>query len=354
MTKIHIPQSAVNKHLDAFHEPICLILKRLIDGKPVVISGERYEKDIDCDVLKCFFAPLYRFFEVRENSLLVAMPNVIREAISEVHTQLSNVQAAGLEGLCRRILKNLFSFRHFATGYGLKIVGDNSIAGNSRSGWSAGAFIRELGVRCCPYCNAEAIYSVVIEKHVSNAENPKNTTIKSSLDHYYLKSEYPYLALSLHNLVPSCARCNTSIKGKVDFAQHDYANPYEDDIHAKTLFSYILTGESRNVLYDDDCISLFLKARNRNADKELDLMRFFQTEEIYNTLFRFEAANIIATNRRIVSEYGKRLRKDMPDLTDEQFNRLVYGCSLNPSNINKERLSKMTIDLVGCPCRRGL
>jgi len=48
----------------------------------------------------------------------------------------------------------------------------------------------------CPYCNRNFTFNF----------NEKETTVE--LDHYYPKEKYPYLALNLYNLVPSCHTCN--------------------------------------------------------------------------------------------------------------------------------------------------
>lgn len=55
----------------------------------------------------------------------------------------------------------------------------------------------KLGVKVCPYCNR--MYTMkVFGKH----------KIRPDFDHFYPKSVYPYLAISLFNLIPSCSMCN--------------------------------------------------------------------------------------------------------------------------------------------------
>lgn len=62
-------------------------------------------------------------------------------------------------------------------------------------------FLKQLQIRTCPYCNRN--YTFTIEKKGS-----KGFATRAELDHFYDKSEYPLLALSFYNLVPSCHTCN--------------------------------------------------------------------------------------------------------------------------------------------------
>lgn len=56
---------------------------------------------------------------------------------------------------------------------------------------------RQLGVKVCPYCNRMYTTTLFGEDK-----------IRPDFDHFYPKSKYPYLAVSLFNLIPSCSMCN--------------------------------------------------------------------------------------------------------------------------------------------------
>lgn len=56
---------------------------------------------------------------------------------------------------------------------------------------------RQLGVKVCPYCNR--MYTTTLF-----GEN----RIRPDFDHFYPQSKYPYLSVSLFNLIPSCSMCN--------------------------------------------------------------------------------------------------------------------------------------------------
>ncbi|KAA6326871.1 hypothetical protein EZS27_024078 [termite gut metagenome] len=72
-----------------------------------------------------------------------------------------------------------------------------------------------IGVNTCVYCNRQYIFTV-------DSEN--NHITRPEFDHYLPKSEYPFFALSLYNLIPSCHICNSNCKGTIELDKN--LNPY--------------------------------------------------------------------------------------------------------------------------------
>lgn len=59
--------------------------------------------------------------------------------------------------------------------------------------------IQTLNLKTCPYCNVGYTMAYVGE----------NQSFRTPLDHFFSKSRYPYLSVSLFNLVPACNTCNS-------------------------------------------------------------------------------------------------------------------------------------------------
>ena len=78
-----------------------------------------------------------------------------------------------------------------------------------------------LNLRTCPYCNRSYTFTVY-------GKNKKQKNVRPQLDHFYDKANYPILAVSFYNLVPSCPVCNYT---KHNDALH--VNPYFDEFHGK-------------------------------------------------------------------------------------------------------------------------
>jgi len=74
-------------------------------------------------------------------------------------------------------------------------------------------FVEAMGLKTCPYCNRNYIFSV----------NKRSKKLRPEIDHFYPKSKYPFLAMSYGNLIPSCSVCNHTKHNKYD---SKLVNPY--------------------------------------------------------------------------------------------------------------------------------
>lgn len=116
----------------------------------------------------------------------------------------------------------------------------------------------------CPYCNNEDIETIIAE----GAET------RPDLDHYYPKSKFPFLALTLSNLIPAGSRCNQ--KYKKAHAMLGYVHPYIDGIRHNPLFDFnYMFDEGRN----QDALDITLLKQDNELDNNLNL---FRIKEIHN------------------------------------------------------------------------
>lgn len=93
--------------------------------------------------------------------------------------------------------------------------------------WGRHKLITSLNIKVCPYCQRNYISS-----YEENESKSNKTT--ADLDHFYPKAEYPFLALSLYNFIPSCQICNSRMKGKKSVydkksKKNKIIHPYEGD-----------------------------------------------------------------------------------------------------------------------------
>lgn len=122
--------------------------------------------------------------------------------------------------------------------------------------------IMELNV--CPYCNRQFIFTI------------KKKT-RPEFDHFFPKSEYPFLAVSIYNLIPCCGLCN---KFKSNSNSPDFLYPYEDSFEDKQIYFEI--DNIINKLYKDDNLNLRIKSKNEDNDKIIKIYKDkFKIEEIY-------------------------------------------------------------------------
>lgn len=78
---------------------------------------------------------------------------------------------------------------------------------------------KKLGVECCPYCN---------RNYTTTHATFKDKKVFPEFDHFYHKSDYPLLAVSFYNLIPSCNVCNTHFKGSKDSIKENLFHPYTE------------------------------------------------------------------------------------------------------------------------------
>ena len=93
--------------------------------------------------------------------------------------------------------------------------------------WSAYDFVMELGTKVCPYCNMNYVVPIYGIKGKARAD----------LDHFYAKHIYPYLSMSIYNLVPACKVCNSSFKRGKEFNSSNIS-VYEKDLEELYRFTY--------------------------------------------------------------------------------------------------------------------
>lgn len=173
------------------------------------------------------------------------------------------------------------------------------------SKWNAYTFQKELGVTVCPYCNCQFIF-------VYESSNGRTRAV---LDHFFDKGTYPFLAISIYNLVPCCKVCNSDFKGKRSTTLATHYSPYESDISQYIRFKKeIFIDPDKEIISvegdkGDECIdfvSVILGYKNDfniklepiNATKELEEKikgnkKLFHLEGIYNKFHKQYVQDII-------------------------------------------------------------
>ncbi|MCC7706010.1 hypothetical protein IGS59_27575 [Janthinobacterium sp. GW460P] len=94
-----------------------------------------------------------------------------------------------------------------------------------RSTWGAYHLVMTYGERICPYCNLNHIN--FHSRPTGTKKSVKVLEMRPPLDHYYPRFCYPYLGISLYNLVPCCHQCNSSIKLQKDPLAADLPHPFK-------------------------------------------------------------------------------------------------------------------------------
>ena len=329
MIKIDIPESSKRIHKEKYYESILYVLKHI----PSKICVRNQNETIE------YFKGFYKLFETC--NILIASPEELDKFVHAEELLVSSCWKEGRSDEVNTMLSNIFSYERFREGRSIRFngikmpnEGDNNVT------WNAWVFLKSLNIRFCPYCNADTIFAASIVK------NNKPAMLRSAFDHYYSKSKYPYLAISLYNLIPTCDRCNSNIKGDRELSLKNNTHPYVDNFHDGIVFQNKIK-TSTGFAGGTDSFEIKLVPRGKDkalSERAEETARFFSIEQIYNTLFKEEAADVIKKIYINVDSYRSFLQKQ--GIPSNQIDRLIWGCSLDPTQINQNRLSKMIIDFV--------
>ena len=323
MIKIEIPDSLLLRHRAKYYNDIEKILAELKNGK-------RYLNYIP---KKAYFQKFYDLFI--QYDILIAQPEKLKNFIIEEEQLVKQCWGGNRPSKVNDIFLEIFSYKSFSEG---KYIDSKNKAKDSE--WDAWTFLKGLNISVCPYCNADTVFASIVLKKGKGA-----IPIRSALDHYYPKSKYPFLAISLYNLVPSCDRCNSKTKERREMHNYDTTHPYTDNFHDGIRFSKkILT--PGGFCGNPDDFNLELVPTGKDSElitKAGNMAEFFSIKEVYNSIFKHEAAKIIEKINFCVDSYRSTLKP--LGLSDEELDNLMWGDILDPSQINRNRLAKMTIDL---------
>jgi len=192
-------------------------------------------------------------------------------------------------------------------------------------------FEEQVEVHVCYFCNIE-----YINKFTTHDERVKNGF---TLDHFMSKADYPYLALSLYNLVPSCYTCNSpKVKGKNEV---NTLSPTSSsfDFHEKVKFKTFMQNEHLQIEKDKD-FALLLKEDFSDVYEQ-----YIEVFELDGRYAYHKQKVIEMINKR--KEYPNSRIKELANLTqktEEEVKQDLFGEYLN-DELHKRPLSKLVCDI---------
>ncbi|WP_348799349.1 hypothetical protein [Flavobacterium adhaerens] len=198
--------------------------------------------------------------------------------------------------------------------------------------YSAYDLAKKLNRNSCTYCNR--IYTSTI----INRRGKK--IIRTTLDHWFPKTDFPLLSLSFFNLIPSCSNCNSSVKGSTNFNLNDHIHPYVDvNQNEEFCFNYKYNSSLTNYrIYLQDINSLNSKARNTLTGMFID--------EMYNS-HQSELIDLIKIKTNYSKSYIESIEKLFGNkLAKEEVYRILFGVEFASKDFQKLPLSKFKNDIL--------
>ncbi len=197
--------------------------------------------------------------------------------------------------------------------------------------------IKKLDIKVCPYCNRNYIF---------NFKKGKILNATAQLDHFFDKKTYPFLAVSVYNLVPSCSTCNQRKSAK----QEDIFYPFLESFNDYAKFEYKgikYEQEGNSNFFDEDRILLELKPIQE--DKKVNThIEVFNLQNLYNEhkdivleLIQKSVMYNESYIEELMQNYEGMLFKNREDLL-----RLIFGGYIADEDLHKRPLSKLTKDIL--------
>lgn len=206
-------------------------------------------------------------------------------------------------------------------------------------------YLDKLNIRTCPYCNRNYTFTIKRTKVDTFKTRPE-------FDHFYDKSDYPSLALSFFNLVPSCHTCNHGkLTGEAGlnpyfsgFNSKFSVCQYENDLEREQKdFKSMNINEVLAVKNADD----FSIAMSMADSKEETNIKLFGLTPLYNKhkdyvleiIDKANAYNAIGAENIIEAFQG--IGRSPQEVLD-----FVWGRNLDDKEMINRPLAKLTADVL--------
>lgn len=199
----------------------------------------------------------YKTVQSNLDTILFGLPDALKDFLPKVEPLYDQALKENGETFKNEV-KSIFDYEKFVANY---------------TGYGAYALVEKINVKVCPYCNRNSIVISIAKK---GRTRPK-------LDHWLARSIYPYLGLSLFNLIPSCHTCNSDIKGSRKFDFKNYIHPYIEGYETEYKFS--IKRKKVEILHEDDFSIIMKKSENANRSicrKAVNSATAFNIQLLYN------------------------------------------------------------------------
>lgn len=221
---------------------------------------------------------------------------------------------------------------------------------NKEGVWNAYEWVKYLNLKTCPYCNRSFI-------HYYDVGNDSKT-MRPDLDHFYPKDLYPFLGVSLFNLIPSCKTCNSSFKGKIDFFKEKHINPFIEEFGDDGVFKTNIpktNSDKYDLSYltsvkDNSKFDLNLEIKNEKSDKGKRIKNNNETFKI-DGLYENHKDYVHEIIKKTIMYNDTRLTELLNSFDgklfsgDGELKQIIIGNYMESSQQGNRVLSKLTQDI---------
>ncbi|GAB3515008.1 hypothetical protein [Emticicia fontis] len=208
--------------------------------------------------------------------------------------------------------------------------------------YNAYLLAERLKVNVCPYCNRQYTFTI----------NKGNKGVRPDFDHFYCQKDYPYLALSFYNLIPSCHICNSNFKKDEKFDIDTHIHPYTEGFENDVRFTILLNPKSGiDIFYGiENSFEICLNLSTLDLEKKEKVKRnitVFKLNIIYNEhkdyVKEILQRSILYEDtylENLFNQYEGTLFKSLGEVQ-----RMALSNYVQDEDLEKRVLSKLTKDI---------
>lgn len=318
MIKINLDNSQKNKINDLFND--------FIKRKDIINKVEKLSNFLCCK--KCRNTSTILQSKATSDLFVLFGRNKLKDCIKEFELAMvadKEEQGINRDTIINYIYKGNDSKRNRISGFGsfYKSFSDSD---------EAYEILKIINANVCPYCNRQ--YTFTARKNGVKA--------RPQFDHFYPKSLYPYLAVSVYNLIPSCALCN---QGKRQVSPDNILYPYEESFDEKNIY-FEIEGVIPFILDVAPNINVNLESYPNNKpiidtyNKEMKISVLYEGHSKYITDLIYKK---YIFNEDAIRDICLLLSKC--DLTPQYVEQLIFG-QYDITDSTDNPLSKLTRDIL--------
>lgn len=191
-------------------------------------------------------------------------------------------------------------------------------------------FQENIEVHTCYYCNIDFINTFKKGNETKNA---------FTLDHVLEKADYPFLALSLYNLVPSCYVCNSKVKdSKISFANFSPTNK-DFDFDERVKFKSFITNLDLQIEKEQNFYIKLIENYSNKYDKYIESLNLNNRYDYH----KYKVLEMIQKRKEYPDSRIKELSK-LTHKTQEEIKQDLFGIYIS-EDLHKKPLSKLIKDI---------
>ncbi|MFA2833450.1 hypothetical protein AB1I80_24405 [Bacillus paranthracis] len=319
----HIESEIRKLHLKYFNEKALPKLRKFINNK----KGTEPEIEEERRFL--------RFLLKIRNQLLLGSPYQLEKIMVHIHKNYSyelrekikqNKTKKRKASILNSELRAVFNY-------------DSFCKSDDIGKWCAYQLLQLMNIQVCPYCNRQYISTIYTEQQKTRAQ----------LDHFFDKATYPYLSISLYNLIPCCATCNSSLKGTSKFYVSKNIHPYVAGFGESYKFTINLPDKIESLITNQGEIEISFKRNTEDLvfiEKAKRNVKSFLLDKLYNVHTHIVKETI---QKHIIypEDYIESLLASYPSIftNKEDVMRMIYSSEVNERKFNQRPFSKLITDI---------